>query len=91
MSTPEEVQHQPEQLRFAIGNGPDQALLQYRMVAPGAVDFYRTYTPDALRGRGLAARLVDAGLDWATRQQLQIIASCSYVAARLQARGQEPG
>lgn len=81
------IQHQVERQRFVIEVEGHEALLEYRMVSPSVIDFIHTYTPHALRGRGIAARLVDAGLAHAEAQRLQVIGSCSYVAKVLRERG----
>lgn len=49
------------------------------------IDFHHTGVDPALQGRGLAAKLVEHGLQWlSTQDGLQLRASCSYVAAYLQ-------
>ncbi len=78
------VVHQPEHARFLIATDGAEAVLSYRMVTPTVVDFHRTWTPAELRGRGLAAQLVAAGVTWARAEGLTIIPSCSYVAAWLE-------
>ncbi len=40
-----------------------------------------TGVPDAVAGRGIAAALVRAALDWAAAQGYTVEPSCSYVAA----------
>src|SRR6478736_1591336 len=45
--------------------------------------FHHTGTDPALRGRGLAAQIVEHALQWAAPQGLQLVPSCSYVAAYL--------
>jgi uncharacterized protein (DUF924 family) len=45
--------------------------------------FHHTGTAPALRGLGLAAQIVEHALQWAAPQGLQLIPSCSYVAAYL--------
>ena len=82
-----EVVHHPGNSRFVIAADGAEALLNYRMVTPTVVDFHHTWTPVELRGRGLAARLVAAGVAWARGEGLTIIPSCSYVAAWLQREG----
>lgn len=47
----------------------------------GAALFTHTEVPPALQGRGIAAALVQAALDWARAEGLQVRPLCSYVAA----------
>lgn len=72
------VIHQPEQHRFVAGSEDGQALLEYH-TANKTINFHHTYVPPSMRGKGMAEKLVRAGLSWANQQQLTIEASCSYV------------
>lgn len=83
MNEANEVLHQPERQRFVLALDGTEALLEYRMVAPDVIDFVHTYTPSALRGRGVAGRLVAAGVAHARERGWRVIGSCSYVAAWL--------
>jgi predicted GNAT family acetyltransferase len=78
------VTHQPERNRFVVSLDGSEALLEYRMIAPGVIDFVHTFTPTTLRGRGLAAQLVAAGVNHARERGWRVIGSCSYVAAWLE-------
>jgi uncharacterized protein len=44
------------------------------------VVFVHTEVPPQLQGRGLAAQLVEAALDWARASGLKVRPACSYVA-----------
>lgn len=55
----------------------------------GRVFFTHTLVPAGLRGRGLAAQLVAAGLQWAKAEGLEVVAVCSYVAEFLARRGDQ--
>ena len=46
--------------------------------------FTHTGTHPALRGRGLAGRMVEHALQWAAPQGLQVVPACSYVQAHMQ-------
>ena len=48
----------------------------------GARDAEHTLVPDAMRGRGIAGKLVEALIDDARSEGFKIIPSCSYVAAQ---------
>jgi predicted GNAT family acetyltransferase len=71
---------------FRLSLPEGEVRLDYRPLTPGWVDFHHTFTPASLRGRGLAAQVVAAGLDWAHAEGLRVVASCSYVAAVLAQR-----
>lgn len=43
-----------------------------------------TFVPTTLRGRGIAEKLVRAALDYARAEKLNVVPSCSYVAAFVQ-------
>lgn len=43
-----------------------------------------TYVPNAMRGQGIAGRLVDALIAKAREEQWQVIPRCSYVVAAFQ-------
>ncbi len=45
----------------------------------GTIDLYSTYTPPKLRGRGLAADVVKAALEYAEEKNLKVIPTCWYV------------
>lgn len=76
------IVHQPELQRFVIDRDEHVAHLDY-VLGPDWIDFRHTWTPPALRGQGLAAQLVAAGVAYGRAQGLQIRASCSYVASWL--------
>ncbi len=64
------------------GMGGERALCAYRRDGPWLV-LHHTAVPPALQGRGLAAALVQAALDWARAEGLVVRPACSYVAAYL--------
>ncbi len=43
------------------------------------IDLYSTYTTPALRGQGLAAKVVTAALEYAKEKNLKVIPGCWYV------------
>jgi hypothetical protein len=43
------------------------------------MDMIKTYVPPELRGKGIAAKIVHAGLLFASENSLKVIPSCSYV------------
>ncbi|HEV8631193.1 MAG TPA: GNAT family N-acetyltransferase [Thermoanaerobaculia bacterium] len=78
MST--EIAHDPDRRRFTHERDGQVSYLVYRQVDERTVDFVSTYTPPALRGRGIAARIVRQALEWADGQGYKVVPSCWFVA-----------
>jgi len=74
----EEIEHQPQASRFVLKKDGKECALDYS-IRGKQIDFTHTYVPFALRGQGLAEKLVDAGLAWARAQNYELAASCWYV------------
>lgn len=77
------IQHQEDQQFFNASLDGHEAKITYRYVDDKTVDFNHTFVPDAFRGHGVAAVLVNTAVAWADKNELTIRASCSYVQARL--------
>lgn len=72
------VRHEPQRQRFVALVDGVESVADYRLSGQ-RVDFNHTYVPDALRGRGVAEKLVRTALSWARQEGYQIEASCWYV------------
>lgn len=84
------IKHHPDEQCFLLEWQDQQARLDYQYRAataatPAQVDFHHTYVPPEFRGQGLAEQLVQAGLRWAAQQNMQVQASCWYVAKVMRA------
>ena len=55
-----------------------RAVLEYRLMEGGVIDFHHTFVPPEFRGTGVAEALVRKGLAWAREQGYSIEASCWY-------------
>lgn len=86
MSTDVAVQHDTEGRLFYIDDDLGRAYLTYMDLGKQTIDIYRTFVPDALRGRGLAALLAAEALKYAQEQGLTIIASCTYMERYMERR-----
>jgi len=69
------VEHEPGRF-FARVEGELAELVYERR--EGVLDVHHTYTPPALRGRDLAARLTDAAFAYAREHGLRIVPTCPY-------------
>lgn len=81
------VVHDEEQHYFKVNIDNHCAYLAYAELPSGAIDVYRTFVPEELRGKGIAAELAKAVIDFADGQQLKIIPSCSYMESYLKKQG----
>ena len=79
------IKHDEAHSRFVTMTEHGQGVVEYRREGEN-VDFTHTFVPPAARGKGVAEALVRTALDWAEREQLNVQASCWYVARYLEAR-----
>lgn len=73
------VQHNAAAHRYEIVAAGATALAEYRD-EDGRRVFHHTFVPPALRGRGLAEKLVRHALSDARARNLRVVPACSYVA-----------
>ncbi|HVS52290.1 MAG TPA: GNAT family N-acetyltransferase [Opitutaceae bacterium] len=74
------VRHNAAERRFEAEVDGQLAVAEYEHDGERMV-FTHTFVPPALRGRGLAEKVVRAGLDYARAEGRRIVPACSYVAA----------
>ena len=74
--------HEPAQQRFTLPTTP-VSVLAYQL-GEGRITFTHTNVPPAYQRQGLAAQLVEVGLNWAKAQGLKVVPACSYVQSYLQ-------
>lgn len=79
MST-QPVIHDQQTQRFFLDLEGHTAELQYRRSGQ-TLDFYRTFVPESLRGKGLAEQLCKAAFEYAKAGNFKVIPSCSYVSS----------
>lgn len=73
-----EVTHEKENQRFVIYSDSNEVYVEYTL-GKGEINLYHTYTHPALRGKGLAALVVRAALEFAKENNLKVFPTCSYV------------
>jgi predicted GNAT family acetyltransferase len=74
------VQHDPDSSRFFADVEGSRAVLCYRS-AGAMMTILHTGVPDAIGGRGIAAALTRAALEFARRSRWRVRPQCSYAAA----------
>jgi len=83
-----QISHDPAAGRFEIRTEQGTALLAYKHRGAD-LDLIHTEVPHALEGRGYAAALAAAALDYARREGVHVIPSCPYVKAYLERHPQQ--
>jgi hypothetical protein len=71
------IEHRPG--RFVLRVDGEEAELVYERRGD-VLDIQHTYTPPALRGREIAARLTEAAFAFAREQGLRVLPTCPYTA-----------
>jgi predicted GNAT family acetyltransferase len=74
-----EIIHDEKNHKFYCSIEGKEAYLRYFMKDPGTIDFRSTYVPNELRGKGIAALIVEKALTFANEKNLTVIPTCSYV------------
>ena len=77
---PSVILHDEPRHRFTYERDGQVSYLQYHRLDEHTVDFASTYTPPALRGRGIAARVVEHAFRWAEESGYKVVPTCWFVA-----------
>ncbi len=78
-----QINHQRDAARFHATIEGHEAELTYRL-GGGRMTIAHTGVPSAIGGRGVAADLVRAALEFARAEGLKVVPACSYAAAYIQ-------
>ncbi len=73
------VIHDPERRRFLVRELGHEAYLEYYELPDGSLDYSHTYTPNEIRGRGIATAIIRQALEYARTKGKQVIPSCPFV------------
>ncbi|MDB6051807.1 MAG: acetyltransferase-like protein [Pseudomonas sp.] len=79
MSEALSIQHDQTGHQFETTVDGYRAYLTYMDLGKQTLDIYRTFVPNELRGRGIAAALTEQALAYADSMGYTVIPSCSYV------------
>jgi hypothetical protein len=79
----ERFEHDAPAHRFTLSLGAAVAVLDYREHDSRTLEYYHTFVPPPMRGRGVASRLVAQALGYALAQGFSVIPTCPFVAAFL--------
>ena len=79
-----DIRHDPQARKYyAIVDG-QEAVLQYSEAGPGTLNYWRTFVPVPLRGKGIADEIVRHALEDALEKGLKIVPSCWFVDVYIQ-------
>lgn len=82
-TAPVNVEHNEAASRFEACVEGHLCVADYSL-RDGTAVFTHTGVPPALQGRGIAAAMVRAALDWCAAQGHKVVPACSYVHAYMQ-------
>jgi len=74
------IHHDLETHRFTLTVASGTAVLAYTPAGADVLELYSTFVPPGDRGRGIAARLVEAAVGYARAEGFRLIPTCWYVA-----------
>lgn len=80
--TPIEVIHNVAASRFEATVAGVLSVAEYRL-SPQTLTFTHTLVPPEMANRGIASRLIEAGLAWARENNLKVVPKCRFAAAYL--------
>ena len=80
------IHHDQTSHQFVTPVDGDRADRSYSDLGKQTLDIYRTFVPNALRGRGIAAALTEQALAYAEEAGYSVIPSCSYVERYMERR-----
>lgn len=72
------VRHNEAERRFEVDIDGQLSVADYQIEGERMI-FTHTYVPPALRGQGIAEKLVRVALEHARAQRLRVVPACSYV------------
>ena len=60
----------------------EKACLEYNVSPENVMNMTRTFVPPAFRGSGMAARLVEAAMQYAESSHYEVLPTCSYISEK---------
>jgi predicted GNAT family acetyltransferase len=74
-----EIIHDKEYNKFYLIMDGMESNVKYSMRDEKTIEYWRVYVPSEQRGKGQAAALAEAALNYAMQNNLSVIPSCSYM------------
>jgi predicted GNAT family acetyltransferase len=83
-----EIEHDVENQKFYFRIDGAEDYLRYILINGKTMNMIKTYVPNNLRGKGIAAKIVEAGLKYAEEKKIKVIPTCSYVETYIEKHSQ---
>ena len=83
----EQVRDNPSERRFELEVDGEMAVASYE-VDGNAITFTHTFVPEALRGRGIATRIISAALDAVRAKGMKVVPQCPTVVAYMKSHAE---
>lgn len=77
------IKHNPRRNRFEITHEGMTGYVEYNPF-DGGIDIFQTLVPPSLRGKGVGQALMKAVLEFARKNNLRVIPSCSFAEVYMQ-------
>jgi len=74
-----EITHRPEEKRFTVRELAHEAYLECYALPGDVLDYAHTYTPNEIRGRGIATAIIRRALEYARANGKTVIPGCPFV------------
>lgn len=74
-----EVQHDEAAHKYFVLVGGQESVVEYHPAGERTLNFWHTFVPPELRGKGIAEELVQQALEDVLRRGYRVIPSCWYV------------
>ena len=78
------VQHDERARKYYALVDGRESVLEYSEAREGTLNYFHTYVPPELRGRGIADEIVRYALEDAERHGMKVIPSCWFVRVYIQ-------
>ena len=79
-----DVKHDEQKHSFYVIAEGQECFLRYSQTDEHCLNFSYIYVPPALRGKHIADAIVKAGVEYAIKNNMKIIPSCSFVLRSMQ-------
>lgn len=74
------IEHNQKNQRFFVNLQNSQAYVQYESEDQSVLDLKETFVPEKVREKGIGSTMVDHVLDYAKKENLEVIPTCPFVA-----------